>query len=142
MKITAAEAARAEEPAGRALCVLTRLGAPAFRHAGGTAHRRAPGRLGRGFAQGLAPPEIAAAAIEHALKSLLLGENPLDTEVLWHRMYHHTRDYGRKGSVIPAISAVGTALRDIAGKAHGLPSTSCSAAPSASGCSPMPPASR
>jgi D-galactarolactone cycloisomerase len=76
---------------------------------------------GEAFAQGLEPPQIAAAAIEHALKPLLLGENPLDTEVLWHRMYHRTRDYGRKGSVIAAISAVDTALWDIAGKAHGLP---------------------
>ena len=36
-------------------------------------------------------------------------------------MYHRTRDYGRKGSVIAAISAVDTALWDIAGKFHGLP---------------------
>src|SRR3954454_20814804 len=61
---------------------------------------------GEAFAQGLEPPEIAAAAIEHALAPLILGANPLDTEVLWHRMYHATRDYGRKGSVVAAISAV------------------------------------
>lgn len=76
---------------------------------------------GEAFAQGLEPPEIAAAAIEHALKPLVLGADPLDTEVLWHRMYHATRDYGRKGSVIAALSAVDTALWDIAGKFHGLP---------------------
>ncbi len=76
---------------------------------------------GEAFAQGLEPPEIAAAAIEHALKPLVLGCDPLDTEVLWHRMYHRTRDYGRKGSVIAAISAVDTALWDLAGKFHGLP---------------------
>lgn len=76
---------------------------------------------GEAFAQGLEPPEIAAAAIEHALKPLILGANALDTEVLWHKMYHATRDYGRKGSVIAAISAVDIALWDIAGKAHGVP---------------------
>ena len=76
---------------------------------------------GEAFAQGLEPPEIAAAAIEHALKPLVIGADPLDTEVLWHRMYHQTRDYGRKGSVIAGISAVDTALWDIAGKFHGLP---------------------
>lgn len=76
---------------------------------------------GEAFAQGLEPPEIAAAVIEHALKPVVLGADPLDTEVLWHRMYHRTRDYGRKGSVTAGISAVDTALWDIAGKFHGLP---------------------
>ena len=36
-------------------------------------------------------------------------------------MYHATRDYGRKGSVIAAISGVDIALWDIAGKARGAP---------------------
>ncbi|MCW5621947.1 MAG: mandelate racemase/muconate lactonizing enzyme family protein, partial [Burkholderiales bacterium] len=76
---------------------------------------------GEAFAQGMEPPQIAAAAIEHALKPLVLGANPLDIEVLWHRMYHATRDYGRKGSVVAAISAVDIALWDIAGKAYGRP---------------------
>jgi D-galactarolactone cycloisomerase len=76
---------------------------------------------GEAFAQGLEPPEIAAAVIEHALMPLIIGADPLDTEVLWHRMYHATRDYGRKGSVIAGISAVDTALWDIAGKFHRLP---------------------
>jgi D-galactarolactone cycloisomerase len=76
---------------------------------------------GEAFAQGLEPPEIAAAAISHALNNLVVGANPLDTEVLWHRMYHATRDYGRKGSVVAAISAVDIALWDIAGKARNAP---------------------
>jgi D-galactarolactone cycloisomerase len=76
---------------------------------------------GEAFAQGLEPPEIAATVIDKALRPLLLGANPLDTEVLWHRMYHMTRDYGRKGSVVAGISAIDMALWDIAGKFHGLP---------------------
>lgn len=76
---------------------------------------------GEAFAQGLEPPQIAVAAIESGLKPLLIGANPLDTEVLWHRMYHATRDYGRKGSVISAISAIDIALWDIAGKVYGQP---------------------
>ena len=59
--------------------------------------------------------------IDKALKPLLIGADPLDIEVLWHRMYHMTRDYGRKGSVISGISAVDIALWDIAGKFHELP---------------------
>ena len=76
---------------------------------------------GEAFAQGLEPPEIAAAVIDKALKPLLLGTDPLDIEVHWHRMYHMTRDYGRKGSVVSGISAVDIALWDIAGKFHELP---------------------
>lgn len=76
---------------------------------------------GEAFAQGLEPPEIAAAAIQHALKPLLIGADPLDYEVIWHTCYHRTRDYGRKGAVVAGISAVDMALWDIAGQAHGLP---------------------
>lgn len=76
---------------------------------------------GEAFNQGLEPPQISAAAVEHALKPLILGADPLETEVLWHRMYHQTRDFGRKGSVIAAISAVDMALWDIAGKHFGVP---------------------
>ena len=76
---------------------------------------------GEAFAQGLEPPEIAAAAIEHALKPLLVGESALDIAVLWNTMYSRTRDYGRKGSVVAAISAVDTALWDIVGHFYQQP---------------------
>ena len=76
---------------------------------------------GEAFNQGLEPPEIAAAAITHAFKPLVMGCNPLDTTVLWHKMYAHSRDYGRKGSVVSAISAIDMALWDIAGKFYAQP---------------------
>ena len=76
---------------------------------------------GEAFCQGLEPPEISAAVIENALKPILLEKCPLDIEVLWHKMYSTTRDYGRKGSVISAISAVDIALWDIAGKYYNEP---------------------
>lgn len=76
---------------------------------------------GEAFTQGLEPPEIAAAAIEHAFKPLVLGKNPLDTSVLWNTMYAQSRDYGRKGSVVSAISAIDTALWDITGQFYAQP---------------------
>ena len=76
---------------------------------------------GEAFNQGLEPPQVSAAAIEHALKPLLIGANPLETEVLWHKMYHATRDYGRKGAVMAAISAVDIALWDLVGKFRDAP---------------------
>jgi D-galactarolactone cycloisomerase len=76
---------------------------------------------GEALCQGLQPPEIAAAAVTSALRPLLAGADPLQPEVLWHRMYHQTRDYGLKGAVIGAISGVDIALWDICGKARGAP---------------------
>jgi D-galactarolactone cycloisomerase len=76
---------------------------------------------GEALCQGLQPPEIAAAAVNGALKPLVVGADPLEPEVLWHRMYHQTRDYGQKGALIGAISAIDIALWDIAGKVRGEP---------------------
>jgi D-galactarolactone cycloisomerase len=76
---------------------------------------------GEALCQGLQPPEIAAAAINHALKDLVVGQDPLQPEVLWHRIYHYTRDYGQKGAVVGAISAIDIALWDICGKARNTP---------------------
>jgi D-galactarolactone cycloisomerase len=76
---------------------------------------------GESICMGLQPPQIAAAAIEHAFKPILLGADPRDVEVLWHRMYHHSRDYGQKGALMGALSGVDIALWDIAGKSLGVP---------------------
>ena len=38
---------------------------------------------GEAFAQGLEPPEIAATVIDKALRPIVTGADPLDTEVLW-----------------------------------------------------------
>jgi L-alanine-DL-glutamate epimerase-like enolase superfamily enzyme len=63
----------------------------------------------------------AAYVLEHHLKPILLGQNPFDVELLWEKMYRSTLNYGRKGLVIEAISAVDIALWDILGKAAGQP---------------------
>ncbi len=76
---------------------------------------------GEAFLQGLEPPQIAATAIAKALAPLVVGADPLAVEVLWHTMYNRTRDFGRKGSMMSAISAIDMALWDIAGKFHQQP---------------------
>lgn len=76
---------------------------------------------GEAFVQGLEAPEIAAAAITHAFAPLLQGENPLDTERLWFDMYNRSRDFGRKGAVMAAISGIDIALWDIAGQFYNVP---------------------
>ena len=76
---------------------------------------------GAAFTQGPEPPEIAATAINVALKPWLIGRDPLDINVLWHEMYIRTRDFGRKGSVVSAISGVDMALWDLAGHHYRQP---------------------
>ncbi|HSV19552.1 MAG TPA: mandelate racemase/muconate lactonizing enzyme family protein [Casimicrobiaceae bacterium] len=72
--------------------------------------------FGEALCQGLQPPGIAAAVVTHAFTPLLIGADPCKPEVLWHRLYNQSRDYGLKGAVIGALSAVDTALWDILGK--------------------------
>jgi L-alanine-DL-glutamate epimerase-like enolase superfamily enzyme len=55
------------------------------------------------------------------LASLLVGENPLEVERLWYRMYRGSIYYGRRGVAMQAISAVDIALWDICGKAYSQP---------------------
>ena len=57
----------------------------------------------------------------HGLRHVLLGQDPLDVEALWERMYHHTNRYGRRGAAIHAISGADIALWDIRGKVEGKP---------------------
>ena len=55
------------------------------------------------------------------LASLIVGENPLEVERLWYRMYRGSIYYGRRGVAMQAISAIDIALWDIMGKAYGQP---------------------
>ncbi len=55
------------------------------------------------------------------LASLLVGQNPLEVERLWYRMYRGSIYYGRRGAAIQAISAIDIALWDICGKFFGQP---------------------
>ncbi|MHA1570449.1 MAG: mandelate racemase/muconate lactonizing enzyme family protein [Alphaproteobacteria bacterium] len=55
------------------------------------------------------------------LRSLLIGEDPLDTSRLWQKMYQSTLYYGREGAVIQAMAGIDLALWDIKGKALGQP---------------------
>src|SRR5712664_475047 len=62
-----------------------------------------------------------ASVIEKDLAPLLVGEDPLLIEGLWQKMFARTRQYGRRGIVMNAISGIDIALWDIAGKVARLP---------------------
>ena len=55
------------------------------------------------------------------LKELLIGEDPLDVERLWRKMYSKSIYYGRRSAAIHAMSGIGLALWDIIGKKLGIP---------------------
>jgi L-alanine-DL-glutamate epimerase-like enolase superfamily enzyme len=57
----------------------------------------------------------------HGLANLLTGQDPLDVDRLWERMYYHTNRYGRRGAAVHAISGADIALWDLRGKAQGKP---------------------
>ncbi len=62
-----------------------------------------------------------ATVIERDLAPLLVGQDPLLIEGLWQRMFARTRQYGRRGIVMHAISGIDIALWDLAGKAAKMP---------------------
>ncbi|MEH7385249.1 mandelate racemase/muconate lactonizing enzyme family protein [Bacillus sp. JJ1521] len=76
---------------------------------------------GESLCHGLQPPQVAASIVEYSLKPLLIGEDPTNVEVLWDKMYNHTRPYGQLGAVVNAMSAVDIALWDVLGKMYNQP---------------------
>jgi L-rhamnonate dehydratase len=60
-------------------------------------------------------------AIANSLHDLVVGEDPLDVERLWHKMYRGLIYVGRRGIALHAISGIDIALWDIKGKALGKP---------------------
>ena len=74
-------------------------------------------------------PEVVKAIIDApfshniacGLRQVLLGENPLEQERLWQKMYRRTMYFGRTGAGITAMAAVDMALWDLKGKALGQP---------------------
>ena len=77
-----------------------------------------------GIGEADASPEVIKAIIDApfshniacGLREILIGENPLETERLWQKMYRRTMYYGRSSVTICAMSAVDMALWDLKGK--------------------------
>jgi len=60
-------------------------------------------------------------AVAVSLRDVLIGEDPLDVERLWQKMYRGLIYFGRRGIAVHAISGLDIALWDIKGKALGKP---------------------
>ncbi len=77
-----------------------------------------------GWGECFGPGNIAIAnkgIVEGVIAPMILGDNPLDRDVIWHKVYNLMRDHGQKGMPMQAMSGVDIALWDIAGKVANLP---------------------
>ncbi len=72
-----------------------------------------------GWGECFGPGTVALAnkaIVEQVIQPLLLGEDPMTREVLWHRVYNLLRDHGQKGMALQSLSGVDIALWDLFGK--------------------------
>ena len=77
-----------------------------------------------GWGECFGPGNVAIAnkgIVEKVIQPMILGDDPLDRDVIWHKVYNLLRDHGQKGMSMQALSGVDVALWDIAGKVAGLP---------------------
>lgn len=83
--------------------------------------RTGDGREGVGYSLGYEGAGLISEAVESLLEPMLVGEDPRDTERLWHEMYDGTVQIGRAGILLRAISTVDIALWDLKAKAADQP---------------------
>jgi D-galactarolactone cycloisomerase len=72
-----------------------------------------------GWGECFGPGNIALAnkgIVELVIQPMILGMDPLDRDVIWHKVYNLMRDHGQKGMPLQSLSGVDIALWDIAGK--------------------------
>ncbi|NOE25432.1 mandelate racemase/muconate lactonizing enzyme family protein [Ruegeria sp. HKCCD6157] len=77
-----------------------------------------------GWGECFGPGNVAIAnksIVEKVIQPMVLGLDPLDKDVIWHKVYNLLRDHGQGGMPIQALSGVDIALWDITGKISGLP---------------------
>ncbi len=77
-----------------------------------------------GWGECFGPGNIAIAnktIVEKVIQPMILGDDPMDRDVIWHKVYNLMRDHGQKGMPLQALSGVDIALWDIAGKVAKLP---------------------
>lgn len=77
-----------------------------------------------GWGECFGPGAVALAnrtIVESVIQPLVMGMDPLDRDVIWHKVYNLLRDHGQKGMPLQALSGVDIALWDIAGKVANLP---------------------
>ena len=73
-----------------------------------------------GWGECFGPARLNAPIVQF-LAERLIGRDPLATDAIWQDLYNGTRDQGRKGLMITALSGIDIALWDLKGKHFGVP---------------------
>ena len=73
-----------------------------------------------GWGEGYGPAALIETGIK-MLEPIVIGEDPLQNEVIWNKMYRKTLDFARRGVLMASISAIDIAIWDLKGKILGLP---------------------
>lgn len=77
-----------------------------------------------GWGECFGPGNVAIAnkaIVEKVIQPMILGDDPIDRDVIWHKVYNLLRDHGQKGMPLQSLSGVDIALWDITGKVMGQP---------------------
>ena len=77
-----------------------------------------------GWGECFGPGNIALAnkyIVEKVIQPLIIGEDPINKEYIWHKVYNLLRDSGQKGMPIQVLSGIDIALWDILAKKAKLP---------------------
>ncbi len=59
--------------------------------------------------------------IEQELKPIVVGQDPTNITRVWQRIFDRTRQHGRSGIILAAMSGIDIALWDLMGKVCGMP---------------------
>ncbi|WP_346882151.1 mandelate racemase/muconate lactonizing enzyme family protein [uncultured Algibacter sp.] len=68
-----------------------------------------------GWGEGYGPATVLESGIK-LLEPVVVGENPLENEVVWNKMYRKTLDFARRGVLMASVSAIDIAIWDLKGK--------------------------
>lgn len=77
-----------------------------------------------GWGECFGPGNVALAnkaIVERVIQPMIIGDDPVKRDVIWHKVYNLLRDHGQKGMALQSLSGVDIALWDIAGKVAGMP---------------------
>lgn len=74
-----------------------------------------------GWGEAYGPAECTKTVVDNLLSSLVIGQDPFCTDVIWEKMYQRLEDYAPQGFGIAAMSAIDIAFWDIKGKALNVP---------------------